>query len=132
MNHQFRHWVAGIVAMLILAACVTEPSNPVSLEEKLASRGFVIDHQVKRVREHQINGWSNLDRFAVIINVNASQHYLVTVRTSCDDGLRSARNLAFSTTIGDLTDKDKLVIRGSGRYTVQCFIDTIHLLKKIQ
>jgi len=63
----------------------------------------------------RITGWSSVDQQNVILNVGASENYLVTVRSNCD-GLRSAERLAFSTVIGDLTDKDKLVVRGSGRY----------------
>ena len=34
------------------------------------------------------------------------------------------------TTVGDLTDKDNLVVRGGGRYLENCYIDTIHELVK--
>jgi len=97
----------------------------------MAERGYTIEQPVKRLRDYRINGWSSVDQRNVILNIGASDNYLVTVRRSCD-GLRSAEHLAFSTIIGDLTDKDKLIVRGSGRYLEHCYIDTIRPLKKIK
>ena len=131
MNKLFRNIIAGVIVLLVAGACATESAEPVPLEERLAKRGFTIGEQVKRIKEYRINGWNSVDRYNVIMNVGASQNYLVTVRSPCE-GLRSAEHLAFSTTVGDLTDMDKLVVRGSGRYLEQCYIDAIHALKKIE
>ena len=132
MNHALRNTIASIIALLLAGACVTEPPKPVPLEERLAKRGLAIGQQVKVVTGRRINGWSNVGQLALIVNVDVSQKYLVTVRTSCEDGLRSAQHVIFSTTSGNFTDKDKLIIQGSGRYKVQCYIDTIHILEKVE
>ena len=129
MNQAFRNTVTSIMALLLASACAGQPPESVPLDERLAKHGYSLGEQVKRITDYRINGWNSMDRFSVIMNVGASKNYLITVRSPCD-GLRSAEHLAFSTTIGDLTDKDKLVVRGSGRYLENCYIDTIHKLSK--
>jgi len=129
MNHAFRKTAISIIALLLISACAGQPPESVPLDERLAKHGYTLGQQVKRITDYRINGWNSMDRFSVIMNVGASKNYLITVRNPCD-GLRSAEHIAFSTTIGDLTDKDKLVVRGSGRYLENCYIDTIHELAK--
>jgi len=100
---------ATATLILVLAtACSGAPPEPIPIEEQLAAKGYLIKEPVKRIKDYRINGWSSVDRRNVILNVGASKNYLVTVRSPCD-GLRSAEHLAFSTIIGDLTDKDKLI-----------------------
>ena len=130
MKTVFLNVNAGLIALLMLLACATESPESIPLEERLAKRGYVIGEPVKRIQDYRINGWNSVDRRNVIMNVGASQNYLVTLRSPCD-GLTSAEHLAFSTTIGDLTDKDKLLVRGAGRYLEQCYIDKIYTLEKI-
>ena len=129
MNHVFRNIIAGAITLLVAVAGATEPYEPVPFEERLAKHGYAVGEQVKRIRDYRINGWSSVDQYNVIMNVGVSKRYLVTVRNPCE-GLRSAEHLAFNTTVGTLTDKDKLIVRGDGRYLEHCYIDTIHKLVK--
>ena len=128
MNRLFRNSL--VVVVLIVAACAGSPPESVPLDERLAKRGYIIAEPVKRLQDYRINGWNSVDRYNVILIVGASLTYLITVRSPCD-GLNSAGNLAFSTTIGDLTDNDKLLVRSTGGYIEHCYIDKIHLLEKI-
>ena len=114
---------------MLVNSCANKRPEPVPIEDSLATRGYVLGDQTRRISDDRINGWSSVDRYSVIINVGASMNYLVTLRSPCD-GLRSARSLAFSTTIGNLTDKDKLLVRSSGGFLEHCLIDTIHILDK--
>ena len=129
VKHVFQNSFASIVVLLLVCACASEPPKTVPLEQRLAKQGYSMGQQVKRITDYRINGWSSLDRFNIIFNVGAAKNYLITVRIPCD-GLLTAEHVAFSTTIGDLTDKDKLVVRGGGRHLESCFIDTIHKLEK--
>lgn len=129
MNDLFRMISASIIALLVTTSCASTPPESTPIEERLAQRGFTIGEEVKRIRDHRINGWNSVDRYTVIMKVGASKNYLVTVRTPCD-GLQSAVTLTFSTKIGALTNKDKLVVRGSGGFLEHCYIDTIHTLEK--
>ncbi len=131
MNHAFRKTAISIIALLLISACAGQPPESVPLDERLAKHGYTLGQQVKRITDYRINGWNSMDRFSVIMNVGASKNYLIMVRNPCD-GLRSAEHIVFSTTIGDLTDKDKLVVRGDGRYLESCYIDTIHELTRIK
>jgi len=131
VNQVFRNILTGLTVLLVAGACATAPTEPVPLKDRLAQRGCVIGQPVKRLKEYRINGWNSFDRYHVIMSVGVSQYYLVTVRSPCD-GLNSAETIAFKTTVGDLTDMDKLMVRGSGNLLEHCYIDTIHALEKIK
>ena len=128
MSRLFRN--ALVVFLPIVTACAGSPPESIPLEERLAKRGYIIAEPVKRLQDYRINGWNSVDRYNVILIVGASLTYLITVRSPCD-GLNSAENLTFSTTIGDLTDKDKLLVRNTGGYLEHCYIDKIHILERI-
>ena len=120
----------SLLLIVVLAACAGNPSEPIPIEEQMAQKGYLIQDPVKRLKDYRINGRSSVDRSNVILNVGASEKYLITIRSLCDE-LRSAEHLAFSTIIGDLTDKDKLIVRDSGGHIQYCYIDTIRKLEKI-
>jgi len=123
--------VAATLVLMLATACSGSSPEAMPIEERMAAKGYLIKEPVKRLKDYRINGWSSVDRRNVILNVGASGNYLVTVRSPCE-GLRSAEHLAFSTIIGDLTDKDKLIVRDSGGYLQNCYIDTIQTLEKIK
>jgi hypothetical protein len=129
MNLIFKNIVFSIFIVLLANACAGEPYEPVPIEERLAKLGYTISKQVKYIKDYRINSWISVDRYNVIINAGASEDYLITVRSPCE-GLRSAGVLSFSTIVGELTDKDRLVVQGNGRYLENCYIDTIHKLTK--
>jgi len=118
-----------LIVVFLAAACAGPPPRTVPLAEKLLQRGYTIGKPVRRLQNYRINGWNAIDRYHVIIHVGVKEDYLVAVRTPCD-GFRSAEILHFSTTIGDLTDKDKLVVRGAGGFVEQCYIDSIRVLER--
>lgn len=130
MNTILRALVATAAAMLLAAGCATEGYEEPTLAEKLAQRGYAVGQPVEQLKDYLINGWNSVDRNNVIITVGASRNYLVSVRNPCE-GLRSAERLAFTTTVGNLTDFDKLMVRGGGGLLEQCFIESIHELEKI-
>jgi len=125
------HAAILLLILLLATACSSTPPESIPIEETMAKKGYSIQQPIKRLRDYRINGWSSVDRYNVILNVGASDNYLVTTRSPCE-GLRSAEHLAFSTIIGDLTDKDKLIVRDSGGYIQSCYIDTIRKLEKLK
>lgn len=131
MKHKFSNIFSVVIPVLMLGACAGNPADSVPLDEKLAKLGFAIGEPVKRINNFQINSWSSVDLKHVIFNFGASRNYLVTLRTSCD-GVLSAGLISFSTTIGLLTDKDKLLVRNGSGHLSQCYISTIHELEKIK
>ena len=118
-----------IFAMLASTGCASNTPQGLTLEEKLANRGYEIGQAVDRIQHYRINGWNHLDRHNVILTVSASSRYLVTVRNTCD-GLFSAETLAFSTTIGNLTTWDKLIVKSSGGFVEHCYIYSMHALNR--
>jgi len=128
MKRQPVSTVAGIFLVLISAACANRPPET-SLEEKLARLGYTLGEPVRRVINFQISGWNYVDHKHVIMNFGASRYYLLSLRASCD-GLRSATMLNFSTTAGNLTAHDKLLVRNDSHHLSQCYISTINELDK--
>ena len=121
--------VAGLATVLLLNACNSQPTRQAPVSEKVVDRGYSMGEQVKRINDFQINSWNYIDRRNAIIYVGASRYYLITTRRPCD-GLTETENLAYSTTVGNLTDKDKLLVRRDSGRVESCFIETIHELKK--
>ena len=68
-------------------------------------------------------------RRAVIFNVGASSHYLVTTRNTCS-ALRGAATIGFSATFTNVTTKDRLVVTGNDGLTDTCLIDQIVQLQR--
>jgi hypothetical protein len=119
----------GILTLLLMGACASHPPEELPIQDKMASLGYVIGPQVKRINDFQINSWSIVDRRSLIIFVGASRRYLITTRNPCD-GLQETENLDYSTTNGNLTDKDRLIVRRSTGHTQSCSIDTLYELEK--
>jgi len=122
---------AGYIGLLLAAGCAGKSTQPIPLDKKLSQRGYVVDTPVRKILEYRINGWNSIDRLHLIITSGVSDHYLVTLRNPCDE-LSSAETIAFSTTVGNLTDMDKLLVRGHGNFLQRCYIKTIHTLSKIK
>ena len=123
--------LAALMVSLSLAACATSNPEPaMTLEQRLAERGFVIGEQVRAIREWRLNGWSYVDDRHFIMNSGVRDRYLVTLRTPSQD-LRSAVNIAFTTTVGSLRDTDIVVVRMVGGISRQFMIDTLHRLDRI-
>jgi len=129
MKHGLLNLVAAVILVAMTFACSSHPPKPVPLEEQLAGLGFSLGPPVKSVINFQLNGWNYVDHKHVIMNFGASRYYLLTLRTSCD-GLRSASVINFSTTIGNLTENDKLLVRNDSHHLSQCYIKTINELEK--
>ena len=122
----------SIVALAFgIAACASNPDQELTLDQKLAKHNYTLGKPVDRVEDYRIMGFNSLDDFHVIILSSPTRSYLVTTRMRCYN-LDTAENLAFSTTVGSLTDNDKLIVRsGSSGYTEQCYISSLMELNKM-
>ena len=101
-----------------------------SVLEALDKKGFVAGSSLDRVGNFRIHSWNYVDRRAVIFNVGASSHYLVTTRNTCS-ALRGAATIGFSATYTNVTIKDRLVVRGNDGLTDTCLIDQIVKLHRM-
>lgn len=131
MKTRFLPVAVGMLVLLLVGACSNQPPQELAIEERLANLGYVMGEQIKFINNFQVSSWSPVDRKNVIIYAGASRNYLVTTRSPCD-GLQETRDLAFSKTIGNLTDKDRLLVGRYSGHIDSCSIDTLHKLQKLE
>ena len=96
----------AILLAWLAVACSATQEDPLSLDEKLAAKGYVMGEQVKRVRDWNLNGWSYVDDRHFIMQSGVRDRFLVSLRVPSYD-LRSAISIAFTTTVGSLSDTDR-------------------------
>ncbi len=116
--------MAGVI---LLTACSTTASEPQTLEAQLVEKGYTIGPSVDRIQQFRVNGWNYLDRDHVIVTVDASRRYLVSLQTSCN-GLLGAEVIAFTNTVSYLTTFDQLLVRDNGRMLERCPIESMNEL----
>ena len=98
---------------------------------KLMEKGYRIGEQVTRISNYRLHGWSYVDEKNLIMQGGVRDYYLVSLRNDCRD-MQSAMTIGFSSTVGALTDRDKVIVRGAGGYVNTCFIEALHRLEKIE
>lgn len=76
----------------------------------LAEKGYTIGEPAERIQQFRFNCWNYLDREHVMLSLNSSRHYLISLRTSCNS-LFGAHAIAFSNTGSFLTNFDTLTVR---------------------
>lgn len=119
------------IAALLLTACATTPPEPVDLPKLLADHGYQLGERVDRIQRFRINDWRYLDSQHVIIGGGVSRYYLLTLAARCV-GLSSSQDLGFTTTAGDLTRFDRLVVRGGPGGGDRCTIADMHALSTLE
>ncbi|NIP16833.1 MAG: hypothetical protein GWM87_00710 [Xanthomonadales bacterium] len=127
---RYKQQILFIISAVFLAACAIGADAPQTLEGKLAARNLIVGEPVKRISNYRMDGWAYLDDRHLIIESGASDRYLVSLKTRCDD-MRGAINIGFRTYTGSLTDADSVVVRATGGYTRNCLIDTLHELVRV-
>ncbi|MEJ8567158.1 DUF6491 family protein [Elongatibacter sediminis] len=120
-----------LASVLALAACASTPPEKLTLKQKLEQRHYTVGESVERIRNYRLNGWNSIDEKHLIIHTGPSDSYLITLRNPCHN-LRSAENIAISSTTGSVTRMDKVMVRDrpSG-YVEHCMIDSMHELNKL-
>lgn len=117
-------------AMLLVAGCASAPPEAVDIDQALKTRGFKAGETVDRIQRFRIDDWRYLDASHVIVGAGPSSNYLLTLMGRCN-GLMSTEDLGFSTTAGDLTTLDKIVIHSSTAPTESCPIKEIRKLEAV-
>jgi hypothetical protein len=120
--------MAGVA--LAMAACATTPPEAVDIDAALQKRGFKAGEAVDRIQRFRIDDWRYLDASHVIVGAGPSSNYLLTLMGRCN-GLMSTEDLGFSTTAGDLTTLDKIVIQSSTAPQESCPIKEIRKLEAL-
>jgi len=123
--------LTAVLGLLALGACQSGPPEDIPLEAHLLQHGYTIKGPVDRVRAFRITGWNHIDRYHVILWASVRKPYLVTTLNPCN-GLRYVEALAFTTTTGNLSRFEKLVVRSSGGFHEQCMIQEISELEPLE
>lgn len=130
MNHLTR-FLAALLMPLFLAACASTPQEPLTLQQKLANKGYELGEQVDSIRDWNINGWNYIDDQHFVMHSGVRDRYLVTLR-SRSVNLRNAQAIAFSSTASSVTDKDKVIIDAPGGLRETYFIESLYQLKRVE
>lgn len=114
---------------LLLNACIASQTKPQTLEQKLAEMGYALGPSVDRIYRFRVNGWNYLDREHVMVLVNASDRYLISLRVDCN-ALFGAEVIGFTNTVSYLTTFDTLLVRdNSTRILDRCPIEFMNELE---
>jgi hypothetical protein len=127
----FNRWLALVTCTVAAAACAVAPKEPVSVDERLAGRGYRVAERVDRITNFRLNGWTYLDERHVILAAGVRDRYLVTLKSTCYD-LGHAMDIAYTTTVGSLTDTDRLIVEGGGAFNNECLIHRLHRLERVE
>ena len=127
-------FVLTSVFTLLLSACTTTQSEPQTVEQLLAEKGYTIGPPTDRIEQFRFNGWNYLDREHVMLTLPDSRNYLISLRVSCN-GLYRAQAIGFSN-IGSgsfLTNSDTLIVRDNGNVgesvvSERCMIESMNEL----
>ena len=127
----FLKLAAAVAGFLGLAACQATPQEDMPLEAHLLQHGYTIKGPAERVQAFRITGWHYIDRTHTILWANVRRPYLVTTMNPCD-GLRYAETLAFTTTTGNLSRMETLLVGNIGGFPERCMIREIHELERLE
>ena len=125
--------IPGLLALAMLtAACATEPAREQrSLEQILADKGYRIGEEIPHIREFRFDGWTEVDNLHLILHSRVSDRYLVTLGSICD-GLLYSSTIKLSTTVGQFTRFDYVMVGGPGGTGGRCNVRTLNELEKIE
>lgn len=121
----------SIPALLLAALCaghVVAADDETALTAKLTRLGYAPGASVEKIQGYKLDGWNYLDSKHIMIYTGPSERYLIGLMNTCHD-LSTAENIAFSTTVSQLTKFDKLIVQGAGGMRQDCPITEIRELK---
>ena len=123
-------WLVLMATGVILASCGSTPEQELSLEQKLAERGYTLGEQVRSIRDWNLNGWAYVDDYHFIMRSGVHNRYLIELANRSIN-MRNAVFLGFSKTAGSLTNVDRVVLRNAGGGTERILIRNMYVLERI-
>lgn len=121
---------AALAAGAWLTACAA-PEPAADIDTMLAERGLRRAEPINEIRNYRISGWNSLDDKHLIVRSGPRNDYLITLMTRCQP-LDTSETIGFSTTTGDVTRFDELVVSGPGGIVEDCPITAIENLEPIR
>jgi hypothetical protein len=135
---RFRSAIFQLRALGMAVACTAfalsaglAGAEPDALQQRLQKLGYTVGDSVEQVRDYRVDGWNYIDDKNIMIYAGPSKRFLITTQIPCND-LGSAENIGFSSTVGNVTKFDKLIVRGPGGIVQNCPIERIRALEKIK
>ena len=121
----------AMVFGLVITGCAGQPNQPLTLDEKLAKKGFSDRHEVKSIQNFQIKGWHRLDNNAITVEASRKRDYLITFTHSCQ-GLRGSPVIAIDSDAGRVSRFNDIIVRIAPKMHERCRIDRIYELVKAE
>ncbi len=116
--------------LLALSGCASPPREEVTVEDRLAQRGYQRGETVRSIQNYRLDGWHFLDSRNLMIETGPRQRYLVQLRASCPE-LSTASSIGFTSTAGQLSHFDKIVLEDGSGMRRDCIIDQLYRLKPL-
>jgi hypothetical protein len=125
--------MSGLLALaLLLPACAVGPAKESkSLDEMLADKGYRVGEEIQQIQMFKFNNWTRLDNLHFILHSRVTDHYLVTLGSACD-GLLYGATINLSSTVGQFTKFDYVVVSNPNRMPERCHVKTLNELEKIE
>jgi hypothetical protein len=121
-------WSIALFAALFLAACATDRSGFLTIEQKLADQDYAIKEAVSQT-SGKVVSWSYIDDTHLIIDSVPKNSYLLTLKSPSFD-LSTAVNVEFTTNFNRLTDQDKIIVSSPSGVSRHHQIASLHRLEK--
>ena len=123
-------WFFLLAAGALPASCAAAPEQEVTLEQKLAAKGFLLGEETRSIRNWSLSGWMYVDDYHFIIKSGTRDHYLISLKTRSIN-LRSAVFLGFSETAVSLTNTDRVILQDASGRSEKILIDRMYSLRKV-
>lgn len=117
--------------LLVLPGCASAPQDEVTVEDRLAQRGYQRGEAVRSIQNYRLDGWHFLDSRNLMIETGPRQRYLVQLRVPCPE-LSTANSIGFTSTAGQLTHFDKIVLEEASGTRRDCIIDQLYRLNPLE
>ena len=120
-----------VLSAMLLGGCAGTSGDTDSLQGQLARNRYELGLAVTEIRDYRLTGWNAVDERHLIIHTGPSDSYLISLTVTCRN-LRTAEDIALSTTAGSVTHLDKVIVhdRPTG-VTEHCPIESIHALERL-
>ena len=77
-------WFFLLAAGALPASCPAAPEQEVTLEQKLAAKGFLLGEETRSIRNWSLSGWMYVDDYHFIIKSGPCDHYLISPKLNVD------------------------------------------------
>ncbi len=118
------------IAFTLLTGCSSLTVEEITIEERMAERGYLIGPGEQRVTSYQINTWTAVDDEHLIIRSGVQDEYLLELIGPCIN-LSSAIFVGISSPTSRLDSFGEIVVDSPGIGRERCNIRNIYVLENV-